>query len=110
MPSRVYLDNAATSWPKPSAVYDAVDFYLRHNGATAGRGVYREAIEADRIVESARLKIARLINAPSPDRIVFTANCTDALNLAIHGLLATGDRVVTTELEHNSILRPLRSL
>jgi len=107
---RIYLDNAATSWPKPEAVYQAVERYLRDNGATAGRGVYREAVEADRIVESARMQVARLINAPRPENIVFTLNCTDALNLAIHGLLDHADRVVTTEVEHNSVLRPLRYL
>jgi cysteine desulfurase family protein len=104
---RIYLDNAATSWPKPGTVYQAVARYLRDNGAAAGRGIYREGVEADRIVEAARQRIARLINAPSPSCIVFTLNCTDALNLAIHGLLREGDRAITTETEHNSVLRPL---
>lgn len=107
---RIYLDNAATSWPKPPAVYDAVDAYLRHNGAAAGRGVYREAVEADRLVETARAKVARLINAPDPSRIVFTLNATDALNLALHGMVRPGDRIVTTDVEHNSVLRPLQYL
>lgn len=107
---RIYLDNAATSWPKPEAVYQAVDSYLRHNGATAGRGVYREAVEADQLVEAARAKVAKLINAPDPSRVIFTLNATDALNLALHGMLKPGDRVVTTEVEHNSVLRPLRHL
>lgn len=105
---RIYLDNAATSWPKPEAVYQAVDSYQRHNGAAAGRGVYSEAMEADRLVETARLRVAKLINAPDPSRIAFTLNATDGLNLALHGLLQPGQRVITTELEHNSILRPLR--
>jgi cysteine desulfurase/selenocysteine lyase len=104
---RLYLDNAATSWPKPESVYQAVDRYLRSNGAGAGRGVYREAVEADRLVEGARQRVARLINAPSPRCIVFTLNGTDALNLAIHGVVGPGDHVVTSEAEHNSILRPL---
>jgi cysteine desulfurase family protein len=107
---RIYLDNAATTWPKPLAVYDAVDNYLRHNGAAAGRGVYREAVEADRLVEGARAKVARLIHAPDPSRVVFTLNATDALNLALHGLLRRGDHVVTTEVEHNSVLRPVQQL
>src|SRR5215218_4848854 len=100
---RINLDNAATTWPKPEAVYDAVDQYLRNNGAAAGRGVYRDAIDADRLVESARAKVARLINAPDPSRIVFTLNATDALNLALHGLVRQGDHVVTTDVEHNSV-------
>jgi len=109
-PSRIYLDNAATTWPKPATVYDAVDEYLRNNGAAAGRGVYREAVDADRLVESARTKIARLINAPDPSRVVFTLNATDALNLALHGLGGRGDPIVTTDVEHNSVLRPLQAL
>jgi cysteine desulfurase / selenocysteine lyase len=104
---RIYLDNAATSWPKPESVYQTVDRYMRHSGASAGRGVYREGVEADRIVVAARERIARLINAPSASCIVFTHNGTHALNLAIHGLLQPGDRVITTDLEHNSVLRPL---
>jgi cysteine desulfurase family protein len=107
---RIYLDNAATSWPKPEAVYRAVEQYLRTNGAAAGRGVYRDAVDADRGIESARQRVAKLIHAPDPSRIAFTLNATDALNLAIHGLVRPGDRVVTTELEHNSVLRPLRFL
>jgi cysteine desulfurase/selenocysteine lyase len=110
IPARIYLDNAATSWPKPEAVYQAVDRYQRASGAAAGRGVYREAVEAGAIVTAARRGLARLIGASSPERIVFTANGTDALNLALHGLLRSGDHVVTTEAEHNSVLRPLRTL
>jgi cysteine desulfurase family protein len=110
MPDRIYLDNAATTWPKPAAVYDAVDHYLRHNGAAAGRGVYRDAVDADRLVESARAKVAKLIHAPDPSRVVFTLNATDALNLALHGIVQPGDRVVTSDVEHNSVLRPLQAL
>jgi cysteine desulfurase family protein len=110
MPERIYLDNAATTWPKPAVVYDAVDQYLRNNGAAAGRGVYREAVHADRLVESARAKVARLVNAPDPTRIVFALNATDALNQALHGFVRPGDRVVTTDVEHNSVLRPLQAL
>src|SRR5262245_39671084 len=99
--NRIYLDNAATTWPKPPAVDDAVDHYLRPNGAAAGRGVYRDAIDADRLVESAREKVAKLINAPDPSRVVFTLNATDALNLALHGVGGRCDPMVTTEVEHN---------
>jgi cysteine desulfurase/selenocysteine lyase len=104
---RIYLDNAATSWPKPEAVYAAVDRYQRQVGAAAGRGAYREAVEAQRVVDDARRGVAELLGANSPERIIFGANGTDVLNLAIHGLLRAGDHVVTTACEHNSVLRPL---
>lgn len=107
-PARIYLDNAATSWPKPAAVYDAVDQYQRQIGAAAGRGAYRESLAAGRIVDRARAAVAQLIGATDPRRVVFGLNGTDALNLAIHGLLKPGDRVVISVAEHNSILRPLR--
>lgn len=108
--SRIYLDNAATSWPKPEAVYQAVDRYQRELGAAAGRGGYAEAVEANRVVEQARASLARLLGVREPRQIVFTFNGTDALNLAIHGLLREGDHVVTTDAEHNSVLRPLSEL
>src|SRR5438477_10515138 len=104
---RIYLDNAATSWPKPEAVYRAVDDYQRRLGAPAGRGSYAEAAESERIVLSCRKKIAQLIGAADPSRIVFTQNGTDSLNLALHGLLPPGDHVVTTASEHNSVPPPL---
>jgi cysteine desulfurase/selenocysteine lyase len=108
--SRIYLDNAATSWPKPEAVYAAVDEYQRNSGAAAGRGAYGEAIAAGESVASARRAVARLIEAESAQQIVFTSNGTDSLNLAIHGALGCGGHVVTTVAEHNSVLRPLRWL
>lgn len=107
-PRRLYLDNAATTWPKPDTVWQAIDRYQRENGAAAGRGAYRHALDAQRIVMEARRGVARLLNASDPRRVVWTANCTDALNLALHGYLRPGCHVVTTENEHNSVLRPLR--
>lgn len=109
-PQRIYLDNAATSWPKPDAVYQAVDAYQRQNGAAAGRGVYRSAQLAERTVAQCRKRIADLIGSKSPDQIVFTLNGTDSLNLAIHGWLRPGDHVVTSVCEHNSVLRPLHAI
>lgn len=109
-PERIYFDNAATSWPKPDAVYGAVDEYQRNNGAAAGRGVYRSAQAAERIVSQCRKRLADLIGATSPQQIVFTLNGTDSLNLALHGLLRPGDHVVTSVVEHNSVLRPLHAL
>lgn len=107
---RIYLDNAATSWPKPEAVYRAVDEYQRACGAAAGRGVYRSAQAAERIVAQCRKRIAEFIGADSPRRIIFTLNGTDSLNLALHGLLKPGDHVVSSVCEHNSVLRPLHAL
>jgi cysteine desulfurase family protein len=105
---RIYLDNAATSWPKPDEVLAAMEDYQRRLGAPAGRGVYREATETERLIAEARRRAADLLGVSQPQRIVFTAGCTDALNLAIRGFLRAGDHVVTTVTEHNSVLRPLR--
>jgi cysteine desulfurase family protein len=106
--NRIYIDNAATSWPKPEAVYQAVDRYQRELGAPAGRSAYEEAMVAGKLVDDARQALARLIGAADARQVIFCFNGTDALNLAIHGLLRPGDRVVTTVAEHNSVLRPLR--
>ena len=106
----IYLDNAATSWPKPDAVYAAVDAYQRECGGAVGRGATRRGMQVQRIVDRCRLRAARLLGAESPERILFTFNGTDGLNLALHGLLRPGDHVVTTVMEHNSVLRPLHDL
>ncbi len=108
--SRIYLDNAATSWPKPTCVYDAVDHYQREVGAPSGRSGYREAVEANQIIQRARQGVARLIGAAEARQVVFTASGTDSLSMAIFGVLQQGDHVVTTVCEHNSVLRPLRAL
>lgn len=110
MDERIYFDQAATSWPKPEAVYQAVDRYQRTVGAAAGRGAYAEAQQAERLVEAARRSVARLIGAADARRVVFTLNGTDSLNIALHGALAPGGHVVTTTAEHNSVLRPLATL
>lgn len=106
---RYYFDNAATSFPKSPAVLSAVDRYQRECGAAAGRGGYRAAVEAGRIVDSCRTEAARLLQVPAT-RLVFTFNGTDGLNQAILGVCRRGDHVVTTTWEHNSVLRPLRFL
>ena len=105
---RIYLDNAATSWPKPESVYSAVTHAMRELGAPAGRGTYAEATEVERLLREARLETANLLGAPDSRSVIFTANGTDSLNLAIHGMLRPGDHVVTSMAEHNSTLRPLR--
>lgn len=103
----VYLDNAATSFPKPKEVLkEMVDNYIRF-GVSPGRGSYDLAVMAAGILQQTREKLARFFNAPDPERVIFTANATDALNMAIQGLLKPGDHVVSTCLEHNSVLRPL---
>jgi cysteine desulfurase family protein len=107
---RIYLDNAATSWPKPAAVYDAIDDYNRNLGVAVGRGAFQQAIDVQGIVDRCRKRAADLLGAESWDRIVFTFNGTDSLNLALQGLLAAGDHVVTSDVEHNSVLRPLQEL
>ncbi len=107
---RLYLDNAATSWPNPYAVYDAVDRFQREIGAPNGRSGYREALESNRIVERARSGVAQMIGVEDPSRIVFGFNGTDVLNIAIRGVVRPGDHVVTTVCDHNSVLRPLRAL
>lgn len=106
--ARIYLDNAATSFPKPEPVYRAVDDYQRRLGASVGRGAYAEGVEAAALVARCRKRAATLLGAERPERIVFTLNGTDSLNLALHGVLRPGDHVITSVLEHNSVARPLR--
>jgi cysteine desulfurase/selenocysteine lyase len=103
----IYFDNAATSFPKPSEVLDGMIDSYRRVGVSPGRGGYDLATEAEDLVTRTRLQVARFFGAPDPDRVVFTSNATDALNLALLGMLAPGDHVVSTRLEHNSVLRPL---
>lgn len=108
--NRIYLDNAATSFPKPEAVYAAVDSWQRNSGAAAGRGAYSAAIESTSLVRRCRVRVAELLGCANPDSVIFTFNGTDSLNLALHGALRPGDHVVTSVVEHNSVLRPLRDL
>ena len=107
---RIYLDNAATSWPKPESVYQAVDHAQRVIGAPAGRGGYQQVVDALRLVEQTRGAVAKFINAPKRRNISFSFNGTDSLSTAIFGLLTKGDHVVTSVVEHNSVLRPLNHL
>jgi len=106
----IYLDNAATSWPKPEAVYRAVDSALRECGGNPGRGNHSRSLAAERIIYDARMLCARLFKAPNPECFCFTANTTEALNLAIKGALHPGDHVITSLMEHNSVSRPLNKL
>ena len=108
--STIYLDNAATTWPKPEEVYHAVDVTMREHGANPGRAAYRMSVEAQRLTDETRQQVCRLFNAPAPERVIFTLNCTDALSLVLKGLIKSGDRVVSGPFEHNSVTRPLHSL
>ena len=105
----IYLDNAATTLQKPPQVIDAVVRAMTAMG-NAARGAHGGALEASRTVYGARVKLARLFGCPRPDHVIFTANSTEALNIAISGLLRPGDHAVTTDCEHNSVLRPLYRL
>jgi cysteine desulfurase family protein len=107
MTERIYLDNAATSWPKPPAVLEALVAFYRDLGGAAGRGAHSASQQSDVLVTTCRQAIAELIRAQVDDQVVFAHNGTDALNLGIHGLLRPGDHVVVSSLEHNSVLRPV---
>ena len=106
----MYFDNAATSFPKPSCVYDAVDAWMRGGAASAGRGTHRKAEAAGRLIEECRRQLATLLGVQIPSQIVFTLNCTDSLNTVLQGFLQPGDAVLATALDHNSVLRPLEAL
>ena len=105
----IYFDNAATTMQKPPCVVQAVTEAIGSLG-NSGRGVHSGALSASRIIYDTRTALAQLFGAESPERIAFSANSTEALNMAIKGVLNPGDRVITTALEHNSVLRPLYEL
>jgi cysteine desulfurase family protein len=102
-----YLDNAATSWPKPEQVYRAVDSFMRETAANPGRSGHRMASAAALVIEETRLLLAGLFNVSDHQRIIFTFNCTDSLNMALKGLLKSGDHVLVDAMSHNSLVRPL---
>jgi cysteine desulfurase family protein len=111
-PRRLYIDNAATSFPKPRSVLDAMTRYATEIGASAGRGGYAEAVETGNLINQCRQRINQLINGQSPDHVIFTLNCSDGLNLAIRGLIdpSESNHAICTHIDHNSILRPLNEL
>lgn len=106
----IYLDNAATSFPKPEGVYQALDRFARHDLANPGRAGHKMALAAERALDDGRHLLNQFFHGEGPERFVFTLNCTDALNMAFKGILADGDHVITTDLEHNSVSRPLRKM
>src|SRR5271155_4878014 len=106
----IYLDNAATSFPKPEPVYQALDHFARENLANPGRAGHKMALASERVLDDCRHRLNQLFHGEGPERFAFTLNCTDALNMAFKGVLKEGDHVVTTNLEHNSVSRPLRAM
>jgi|LakMenEpi03Aug12_release.lakeMendotaPanAssembly.Ray.scaffolds.fasta_scaffold168503_2 cysteine desulfurase/selenocysteine lyase len=107
--AEMYLDNAATSFPKPECVYTAVNDWLR-NGMAAGRGSHQGTDDTGRMIDLGRSRLAQLLGLSSPSRVIYTLNCTDSLNTVLQGYLNEGDRVVASTLDHNSVLRPLQAL
>jgi cysteine desulfurase/selenocysteine lyase len=106
----IYLDNAATSFPKPEAVYQTLDAFARHDLANPGRAGHKMALAAERALDDCRHLLNQFFHGEGPERFIFTLNCTDALNMAFKGVLKDGDHVITTDLEHNSVSRPLRAM
>jgi len=104
------MDNAATSWPKPESVRQAMDDFMRNVGGNPGRSGHQLSIEAGRLIYEVREALAWLFGIDDPLRIIFTSNATEALNLVINGILHPGDHVITSSMEHNSVMRPLRAL
>lgn len=106
----IYFDNAATSFPKPKVVLEAMQNYFYNIGGSAGRSAHKLTVKASELIFEAREQLGQLFNIPNTERIVFTKNVTESLNILINGYLKAGDKVVTTSLEHNSVMRPLRYL
>jgi cysteine desulfurase/selenocysteine lyase len=106
----IFLDNGATSFPKPEVVYEFMDHFYRNFGVNPGRSGYDLCLETGAVVEETRRMLTRFFNGTDPNRLCFSYNSTDALNLIIFGMLKKGDHAITTTLEHNSVLRPLYHL
>lgn len=106
----IYLDNAATSFPKPESVYRALDAFARTHLANPGRAGHKMALAAERALDDGRHLLNQMFHGEAAERFIFTLNCTDALNMAFKGVLREGDHVITSDLEHNSVSRPLRAL
>ncbi len=108
--SDIYLDNAATSWPKPEETYRRIEHFMRSGGGTPSRGKHPKAVEAGRLLSECRARLCRLLGAENGYDLVFSSGATESLNLALKGWVRPGGHVVVTELEHNSIFRPLSAL
>ncbi len=112
MTDLIYLDNAATTWPKPESVYQFAFDFFRNTGVNPGRSGFDKAIEAGNILDDLRKRLTKFFGGDedAPERLCFGYNATDALNLILYGLLRPGDHVVTTNLEHNSVIRPINHM
>ncbi len=110
MENMIFLDNGATSFPKPEIVYTFMDEFYRRSGVNPGRSGYDLCMEAGDLLDKTRKRLTEFFNGQNSDRLCFTYNATDALNLIIFGMLQEGDHAITTTLEHNSVLRPLYHL
>ena len=110
MDELIYLDNGATSFPKPEEVYAYMDYFYRNFGVNPGRSGYDLCLETGAIVDETRKMLTTFFNGTDPNRLCFSYNSTDALNLIIFGMLRPGDHAITTTIEHNSVLRPLYHL
>ena len=106
----IYLDNAATSFPKPECVHQEMQRFLREDAANPGRAGHKMAVAAARMLGDVRRELVEFIGGKEISRLIFTLNCTDALNMAMKGLLEEGDHAITTHLEHNSVSRPLQAM
>ncbi|HEX2971531.1 MAG TPA: aminotransferase class V-fold PLP-dependent enzyme, partial [Tepidisphaeraceae bacterium] len=111
-PRRLYMDNAATSFPKPQSVLDAMVHYATDLGASAGRGAYDEAVKTGALIGECRRKLCKLFHGEKPEHFIFTLNCSDSLNQAIKGLIDPhrAGHAICTAIDHNSILRPVNAL
>lgn len=107
MDGLIYLDNSATSFPKPQVVYDFMKEFYQSHGVSPGRSGFDKALEAEEVVHSTRKLLTELFNGTDPNHLTFSYNATDSLNRIIQGMISKGDHVITTNLEHNSVLRPL---
>ncbi|HVP56773.1 MAG TPA: aminotransferase class V-fold PLP-dependent enzyme [bacterium] len=110
MPDMIYLDNAATTFPKPQRVYDFMHEFYQRSGVNPGRSGYDAALETEEMVLGTRKMLTKFFNGTDPDRLTFSYNASDSLNMIIQGMLGKGDHAITTNVEHNSVLRPLHHL
>src|SRR5438552_719842 len=106
----IYFDNAATSWPKPPEVAARMSAFLQSEAANPGRAGHRMAVSAEKTLDAVRKQLSDFIGGTDHHRLIFAMNATDALNIAMKGLLREGDHVITTALEHNSVSRPLQAM